>query len=223
MAEHHTREEIFQQLNRLSCVLVNIPGLIKLVSEFFPPSRVLRPFYLHQWIDVCDTVHQWIAAQVIQVGVNTIRIHYHGWKIQYDEELHSSENHPDTERIALLYAHSFKPRNPPCMDFRLGKLIEASDTQDNWLMALIIDEDLLHNMVKIKYLGWSSKFDEWINVESPRLSSCLYTHIPRKMPWHQIARNTFSLLRLCTPLDYRIRSIIVSLSIESIYLCHCGF
>lgn len=33
-----------------------------------------------------------------------------------------------------------------------------------------MEQDTDHDMVKVRYFGWSSKFDEWINMESPRLA-----------------------------------------------------
>ncbi len=38
-----------------------------------------------QWIDVKDTIDQWLEAQVIDVQNNKAYIHYFGWGNRWDE------------------------------------------------------------------------------------------------------------------------------------------
>jgi hypothetical protein len=38
-----------------------------------------------QWIDVKDTIDQWLEAQVIQVRNNQVYVHYNGWGTRWDE------------------------------------------------------------------------------------------------------------------------------------------
>lgn len=38
-----------------------------------------------QWVDVRDTIDQWLEAQVLQVRNNQVYVHYNGWGAQWDE------------------------------------------------------------------------------------------------------------------------------------------
>jgi len=142
--------------------------------------RTLRPFYLHQWLDVLDTDKKWLEAQVIGVNpdANTIRIHYKGWKSRYDEDLSMD----DTTRIALLHTHT-KPLNPVAPDVNLdvGAEVDALDTTDKWCKAVITHRDEEHQMVRVHYVNWNTKYDEWINMESYRLAPP-GAHVPRTEP-----------------------------------------
>jgi hypothetical protein len=55
-----------------------------------------------------------------------------------------------------------------CLDVDTN--LDVLDPAGEWLRGIVIAHDLDHCMVLIRYFGWSSKFDEWINAESPRLA-----------------------------------------------------
>jgi hypothetical protein len=38
-----------------------------------------------QWIDVKDTIDQWLEAQVVKVRNNEAFVHYNGWGTRWDE------------------------------------------------------------------------------------------------------------------------------------------
>jgi hypothetical protein len=38
-----------------------------------------------QWVDVKDTIDQWLEAQVIRVRGNQAYVHYNGWGTRWDE------------------------------------------------------------------------------------------------------------------------------------------
>jgi hypothetical protein len=38
-----------------------------------------------QWIDVKDTIDQWLEAQVVKVRNNEAYVHYNGWGTRWDE------------------------------------------------------------------------------------------------------------------------------------------
>jgi hypothetical protein len=42
-------------------------------------------FEVGQWVDVKDTIDQWLEAQVIQVRNNQAYVHYNGWGTRWDE------------------------------------------------------------------------------------------------------------------------------------------
>ena len=56
-----------------------------------------KTFYLGQWLDVKDTVNQWLEATVIEVDRpgNRIFVHYNGWPARWDEWIST-----DSPRVA---------------------------------------------------------------------------------------------------------------------------
>jgi hypothetical protein len=141
-----------------------------------PLQRTLAPFYQHQCLDVRDSDDNWIEARVLEVGYNgtvqsSIRVHFRGWKDKYDETLNLSFQ-CDLDRIALLHTHTTKPinRHPISSLFR-GMALCVLDTRDIWQQALVDDIWIEHGMVHVRYVGWVARHDEWLNIESPRLTA----------------------------------------------------
>jgi hypothetical protein len=55
-------------------------------------SKTITPFDFNkskyevgQWVDVKDTIDQWLEAQIIQVRNNMVYVHYNGWGTRWDE------------------------------------------------------------------------------------------------------------------------------------------
>jgi len=44
-----------------------------------------RKLIVGQWVDVKDTIDQWLEAQVIDIKDNRVYIHYNGWGTRWDE------------------------------------------------------------------------------------------------------------------------------------------
>lgn len=44
-----------------------------------------REFKLGQWVDVKDTMDQWLEAEIIDIRTDMVRIHYNGWGRRWDE------------------------------------------------------------------------------------------------------------------------------------------
>lgn len=53
----------------------------KIESFQFPKRKLL----VGQWVDVKDTIDQWLEAQVIDIKDNRVYIHYNGWGTRWDE------------------------------------------------------------------------------------------------------------------------------------------
>lgn len=131
----------------------------------------LLPFYVYQWMDVKDTNGKWIESQVMKIDrqTNKILIHYKGWPQKFDEWL--SEH--DMDRIALLHMHtrSWPPYEMKC---GTGNLVDVQDTTEKWLVAQVVEESPACGnramMVKVRYSGWDSRYDEWLNRSSYRLA-----------------------------------------------------
>ena len=54
-----------------------------------------------QWIDVKDTINEWLEAQVIDVKDNKAFIHYNGWGNRWDEWINM-----DSDRIQIFRSHT---------------------------------------------------------------------------------------------------------------------
>ena len=54
-----------------------------------------------QWVDVKDTINEWLEAQVIDVKDNKAFIHYNGWGNRWDEWINM-----DSDRIQIFRSHT---------------------------------------------------------------------------------------------------------------------
>jgi len=60
-----------------------------------------RKFIKGQWVDVKDTIEQWLEAQIIDVKDNQVYIHYNGWGTRWDEWINI-----DSDRIRPFRFHT---------------------------------------------------------------------------------------------------------------------
>ncbi|KAG7393440.1 hypothetical protein PHYPSEUDO_009644 [Phytophthora pseudosyringae] len=61
-----------------------------------------REFFVGQWLDVKDTVNQWLESTVMDIADGKVLIHYHGWPTRWDEWIDF-----ESDRIA-----AFRTRTP---------------------------------------------------------------------------------------------------------------
>lgn len=61
-----------------------------LPNEIMPLTG--RRFVIGQWVDVKDTIDQWLEAQVINVRDNQVYVHYNGWGTRWDEWIDMSSD-----------------------------------------------------------------------------------------------------------------------------------
>jgi hypothetical protein len=73
-------------LNTLMSVNEEAPPM-NAIDATTSPTLVNRTFYIGQWIDVKDTVQQWLEATVMDINPSqrTIFVHYNGWPQRWDE------------------------------------------------------------------------------------------------------------------------------------------
>ena len=45
----------------------------------------LSKYEIGQWVDVKDTIDQWLEAQIINIQNNQVYVHYNGWGNRWDE------------------------------------------------------------------------------------------------------------------------------------------
>jgi len=121
--------------------------------------------YVNQWLDVQDRVGKWYEAEIVDIRGLRIKVHYKGWKAKYDEWLHVQEQ---GSRIAGLNT-KVKQRVPPDYDLvlELGTELDVCDTQNKWFLGEV--QELSEEVAFVHYIGWPTKYDEWISRTSWRL------------------------------------------------------
>lgn len=67
------------------------------LSSSPPTRRGRRRFFVGQWLDVKDTVNQWLECTVMAVSADKVLVHYHGWPSRWDEWIDF-----DSDRIAAF-------------------------------------------------------------------------------------------------------------------------
>lgn len=76
--------------------IINVQNIINCKSKFdeqqINQNKIITGFdfsksklEVGQWIDVKDTIDQWLEAQVIKVRNNEAYVHYNGWGTRWDE------------------------------------------------------------------------------------------------------------------------------------------
>eukprot|EP00826_Nyctotherus_ovalis_P013019 TRINITY_DN1347_c0_g2_i8.p1 TRINITY_DN1347_c0_g2~~TRINITY_DN1347_c0_g2_i8.p1 ORF type:complete len:435 (-),score=107.97 TRINITY_DN1347_c0_g2_i8:118-1326(-) len=102
----------YNSTESLETIRQNIHTTNTLLSSLTPItlSDPLKAFTFHgikyqlgQWIDVKDTINQWLEAQVIGLRANQVCVHYNGWGSQWDEWLDNG-----SPRIALFRSHTLQ-------------------------------------------------------------------------------------------------------------------
>ncbi|ETV96824.1 hypothetical protein H310_10115 [Aphanomyces invadans] len=74
-------EHIRQGLLTIQSML-SLPATPVAAGEPSPPSR---QFFVGQWLDVKDTVNQWLEGTILEVNEDQVFVHYHGWPSRWDE------------------------------------------------------------------------------------------------------------------------------------------
>ena len=78
------------------------------------------------------------------------------------------------KNYSRLMKTSPDPNNPPGYDFSkrklvIGQWIDVKDTIDQWLEAEVINVN--ESQVYVHYNGWGRRWDEWIDMNSPRIAA----------------------------------------------------
>eukprot|EP00939_MAST-03C_sp_MAST-3C-sp1_P004854 g4854.t1 len=74
------------------------------------PSLETRKFFVGQWLDVKDTVNQWLEATVMRMSTTRLYIHYNGWPNRWDEWIHIT-----SDRISPFRTKTLHPQTAPHM------------------------------------------------------------------------------------------------------------
>jgi hypothetical protein len=93
-------------------------------------------YKLGQWVDVKDTMGQWLEAQVTKLSVDKVRVHFNGWGARWDEWISVS-----SPRIAQFRTYTIQ--SPQSSFFSPYPSLEP-DAQDHEIPEMQVSlEDLL--------------------------------------------------------------------------------
>mmetsp|Transcript_32971 Transcript_32971/g.57921 ORF Transcript_32971/g.57921 Transcript_32971/m.57921 type:complete len:316 (-) Transcript_32971:46-993(-) len=91
--------------DRIESINQSLATMEGIVKSKFDSSK--RTFTLGQWVDVRDTVDQWLEAQILAVQSTDegqmVYIHYNGWPSRWDEWIQVNSS-----RIQPLRSHTFQ-------------------------------------------------------------------------------------------------------------------
>jgi len=133
-------------------------------------ANLINNIYLYKWVDVQDYLTKWYEGQVIEINKieEKIKIHYKGWKEKFDEWIDIKK---DYHRIQPLHTYTHCPKSMNLnIELNKGIKLDVLDQTDQWYEGIIIEINYEYHLIKIHYLQWSDKFDEWLNDDSYRLA-----------------------------------------------------
>jgi hypothetical protein len=152
--------------------------------------------------DVFDFLREdgaWVLARIVELSPTETEIHV--------EDLQNSEKFwlsiEDAHRFARMgsrvgaaVASASLPVAPPSVaveeltwrqrNFTVGKLLDLQDkSSKRWYQAVVVDHrpsvaDTRVEEVKLHYLGWGAKYDEWVPLDSVRLDRLNYRSVGRR-------------------------------------------
>ena len=66
-----------------------------------PFNEFITNFHTGQWVDVKDTIDQWLEGQITKVKENKVFVHYNGWGSRWDEWVETK-----SQRLNLFRTHT---------------------------------------------------------------------------------------------------------------------
>ncbi|MES1908094.1 MAG: hypothetical protein MHM6MM_001096 [Cercozoa sp. M6MM] len=148
-------------------------------SHMFQSGEI--SLFSRAWLDVKDSTGKWLEAQVIKVDPDgTFVVHFKGWTSRWDCRL-NVHSISDMQRVAPLHTHTgAKPVAHPLgftsiEGIQRGLPVDACDTMGRWYRATVARTELVHGvpMLQVHYLGWGTRYDEWLRLDSCRLAQHL--------------------------------------------------
>ena len=140
-------------------------------KEVVPYIDALGRIYLHRWIDCQDEHKKWYEAQIIALSPSSphrIKIHYKGWQSKFDSWI---DLQSEPQRARPLHTFTRRPPSVGTLDeFTVGTKCQCLDSTDKWCRAEIVGIRNVNKLVLVHYVGWSSKYEEWINTDSYRIA-----------------------------------------------------
>lgn len=122
-----------------------------------PFNTTERKFELGQWLDVQDTIDQWLEAQVIDRNPSQVYVHYNGWGSRWDEWIDNGSH-----RIAPFRTHTVQSAQSLTLSPSPAQPVDGdssripSHEQDYNLMFEAVGNLLLeagHEFIRLKQLS----------------------------------------------------------------------
>ena len=142
----------------------------RIISSSYSPNSVRRQELAPQPTINSDEIRETIAQNILEVQ-NIIDF---GNYNEFNEE--NEEKEEEEEKIEKEKKEEY---NMNCFDLNKrilakGQWVDVKDTVDQWLDAQVIEVSEDNKMVKIHYNHWSTRWDEWIETNSPRIMPFRY-------------------------------------------------
>ena len=74
-----------EQIKNSSLTMFVTEEITSLIPNPKPFDKMNRRFDLGQWVDVKDTIDQWLEAEIIDFRDDEVKVHYNGWGSIWDE------------------------------------------------------------------------------------------------------------------------------------------
>ncbi|CAD8142037.1 unnamed protein product [Paramecium octaurelia] len=142
------------------------------VNEFLEMdilSNILRTLRQHQYNR--QNVRRMVQQQRSngfnvdkQVSLEGIRQNY-----QTIKQLLDSQVKPEELKQEDIQGEYVNPFDPKKRTFQVGQWIDVKDTIDQWLEAQV--QIVEQNRIFIHYNGWGNRWDEWLDIQSPRIAT----------------------------------------------------
>jgi hypothetical protein len=128
----------------------------------------MREFKIGQWIDVKDTINQWLEAQIVEVRNNKAYIHYNGWGTRWDEWIEIN-----SPRIELFRTHTIQaatstylspfPNSPPDSAENVSLAPTSSTSIENLTKITELSSKTLCIMKQLKTM--KIKYDKQLKIQ----------------------------------------------------------
>ncbi|KAI9909544.1 hypothetical protein PsorP6_014482 [Peronosclerospora sorghi] len=100
-------EPLSQGIVTMRTVLSTAPSEAQRTTE-----GTARQFFVGQWLDVKDTVNQWLESTVMDIADGKILVHYHGWPTRWDEWIDFNSDRIAAFRTRTLHTHNTQRMSP---------------------------------------------------------------------------------------------------------------
>ena len=152
---HFDMSECFEALYQNMIAIDNLSNCKK---NYNPQSNKIEVFdfsktkyEIGQWVDVKDTIEQWLEAQVMQIQDNKAYVHYNGWGTRWDEWIEFSSPRMRNFKVYTLQSPGSVFMSPypgiPC-----DSNIEPQPRTIDCFYYLEKCQEYLKNLMKVKLI-----------------------------------------------------------------------
>ena len=130
-----------------------------------------RELKIGQWVDVKDTINQWLEAQIVDVRNNKAYVHYNGWGTRWDEWIDIK-----SQRIALFRTHTIQsatsaylspcPNSPPDAVENVSMDTPSDTTLENFSKIIELSSKSLMLMKQLKSM--KSQYNKRVKIQKDK-------------------------------------------------------